>query len=229
MNRRIVNRILHAGPRVGRSATQFGAVLLLAGVCAAQTVTLTFEGLQDQEHVLNYYNGGLGGPNYGIVFGADAIVGVCGSGANCDFAPSGTGIVYFLNGPGVIMNVAAGFTTGFSFYYTAVDQTGTVTVYDGLNGSGNVLATLSLSALGSNCGGSQYDYSCWASQGVTFSGTAKSVNFSGAANGIGFDNITLGSGTATGRLSITTTSLPNGAILSAYPAFTFAAAGGQAP
>ena len=42
-------------------------------------VVLTFEGLQNNEQVLNFYNGGSGGsgsgpgPNYGITFGSDSL------------------------------------------------------------------------------------------------------------------------------------------------------------
>ena len=43
------------------------------------------------------------------------------------------------------MNVAGGFTTGFSFFYAdQVGFTGNVTVYSGANGTGSVLASLSL-------------------------------------------------------------------------------------
>ena len=94
------------------------------------------------------------------------------------------------------MNVPAGFTTGFSFFYTSAFSPGSVTVYDGLNGTGNVLATLNLSPLGA-CAGA--DLFCnWQPVGVNFIGTAHSANFSGAANLIAFDNITIGSATAGG-------------------------------
>ncbi len=45
----------------------------------------------------------------------------------------------------MVMNVASGFTTGFSFYYASA-MAGTVTVYDGLNATGNVLATIPITA-----------------------------------------------------------------------------------
>jgi hypothetical protein len=189
-------------------------VLLVAGSCNGQTtITLTFEnasggpGLLDQEQVLNYYNGGLGsdgsgpGPNYGITFGAGAIATIAMSaGGSGDFSgnPSGVPIIVtFLSGPGVVMNVPGGFTTGFSFYYTSGPNTGVVTVYDGPNGTGNLLATVPLAATGTPCSGSAYYYSCWSPQGVAFPGVAQSVDFSGATNMIGFDNITLGSQTPT--------------------------------
>jgi hypothetical protein len=85
------------------------------------------------------------------------------------------------------MNVAAGFDTGFSFYYSA-NYAGSVSVYDGLDGTGTLLAMLSLPT-------TPNPYTVWVPLGVTFSGTAQSVIFSGSADYIGFDNITLGSDT----------------------------------
>ena len=189
------------------------SILLLIGIaiswvdsCAAQTCTqvpiLTFEGLKDNEPINSYYNGGFGnngsgpGPNYGITFGPDALAIISelsGGTAHASGNPSGVTTAYFLSGPGVIMDVAAGFTTGFSFYYAAANTPGSVTVYDGLNGTGKILATVALPVNGSSCG--PETYSCWSQTGVTFAGVAKSVNFSGSANFIGFDNITIGSAT----------------------------------
>lgn len=94
------------------------------------------------------------------------------------------------------MNVPAGFDTGFSFFYTSVNFDGSVTVWDGLNGTGNILATLSLSALGS-CGAPD-PFCNWSPVGVNFQGIARSVDFSGVANQITFDNITLESATPGG-------------------------------
>ena len=187
------------------------AMVLLIGVVAAHagTVVLTFEGLQDNEEVLNYYNGGFGGngsgpgPNYGITFGSDSLAlisGADGGSGNFSGAPSGDTIIYFLSGAGDVMDVAAGFDTGFSFYYTAINNPGSVQVYSGLDGTGTLLADLYLPVTPS--GGSPectYGAFCpFEPIGVTFGGTAESVIFTGAANQIGFDNITLGSGTPVG-------------------------------
>jgi hypothetical protein len=166
----------------------------------AAVVTLTFEGLKDQEAILNFYNGGTGslgssGTNYGIAFGPDSLAIIsAGSGGSGNFSnsPSGDTIAFFLSGAGDVMNVAAGFTTGFSFYYAAAFA-GSVTVFDGLNGTGSVLATLALPV-------TPNPYTVWDPVGVSFAGTAKSVVFSGSANFIGFDNITLGATTPGGSV-----------------------------
>ncbi|MGD0822669.1 MAG: PEP-CTERM sorting domain-containing protein [Desulfomonilia bacterium] len=178
---------------------------LCSTVASAGIVSLNFSGLQTEEKVLNYYNGGTGGngsgpgPNYGIYFGPDSIAGVSSAagGADNNFnQPSGSSTcLYFLTGSGDLMDVPAGFTTGFSFYESGPIG-GTVSVYSGLDGTGTLLSTLLLPAtpFGSTDGGLVNGYySVWDPVGVTFSGTAESVLFSGSANYIAFDDITLGS------------------------------------
>jgi hypothetical protein len=188
------------------------ALLVFALACSnakAGTIVLTFEGLKDGEPIGSFYNGGLGGfgsgpgPADGIIFGADALALIAqgaGGGGNFSNNPSGVTIAFFLGGAGDVMNVPGGFDTGFSFFYANTSFAGTVTVYDGLNGTGSVLASLDLPALG-GCSSSP-NFCDWAPIGVTFSGTAESVNFSGTANQIGFDDITLGSATAGGGGSV---------------------------
>lgn len=178
-------------------------LLLLAGAAQASVIVLTFEGLQNLEPIGQYYNGGLGGsgsgpgPNYGIEFGSSALAIIdsdAGGSGNIANEPSPNTVAFFLSGPGVVMNVPGGFTTGFSFFYTSTSSAGTVTVWDDLDGAGNLLASLNLPALGSSCGGDPTGaFNCWSAVGVAFSGVAKSVNFGGSANQIAFDNITLGS------------------------------------
>jgi len=190
--------------------TAAASAAMLAFSANAAVNVLDFVGLQSGEQVLDFYNGGTGGngstggANYGISFGSDSIA--CTdydhNGCNTNLIPGGPGaqIVYFLSGPGDVMNVAGGFDTGFSFYYSAIAYTGTVTVYDGVDGTGNVLATLNLgltpNAGDPACHGAGY---CpFTAAGVTFAGTARSVNFSGVADYIGFADITLGSSNAGG-------------------------------
>lgn len=167
--------------------------LALSGFSAqaahANVIDLTFEGVCNLCAIGNFYNGG-GGGNYGITFGPDSLGVIsytAGGSGNFTNPPSGVTVAFFLSGPGDVMDVAGGFTTGFSFYYAdQVGFTGSVTVYDGAGGTGNVLASLSLPS-------TPNPYNVWVPIGVSFSGTAKSVVFSGAANYIGFDDITLGS------------------------------------
>jgi len=193
-----------------------GAALVLCSAAQSRaSITLTFEGLKDSEPIDNFYNGGYGGgvnggpgsgpgPNYGVSFTSDslAIISQLTSNGSGNFAnnPSGVTVAFFLIGAGDMMNIAGGFNTGFSFYYSAAEA-GSVTVWSGLNGTGNLLATVSLTAQYNNPsapypeGPNGPTFNNWTPIGVSFSGTAESAIFSGAANYIAFDNITLGSST----------------------------------
>ena len=171
------------------------AVSLVATSAANATIiTLDFEGIGNQVAIGNYYNGGLG-VNYGVEFVGNAlgiIAAEAGGTGNFTNAPSMPGIMFWLDGPATIMNVSAGFTDGFATYYTSINQPGSISIYDDLNGTGNLLATLNLAALGSQ-GTTGAAYDTWALIGTTFKGTGKSVVFGGSANYIGYDNVTFGS------------------------------------
>ena len=179
-----------------------GAVLIFGAHKAkadSTPVVLTFEGVgntfgKTPMSVGNFYNGGAGG-NLGVVFGLGSLGLTPLPGGNGDFtnAPSGDTILFFL-GAGDVMNVTGGFNTGFSFFYTAAMAPGSITLWSGLDGTGALLATLSLPV-----NGACTTASCtWTPTGVAFSGTAESVDFSGSAGNIGFDNLTLGSATPGG-------------------------------
>ena len=167
-----------------------------AGVASADVITLTFEGVGDLNPVGNFYNGGAGG-NLGIEFSADTLAFVdadaLGSG-NFANEPSPNTVMFFLNANNSILNYSAGFTTGFSFYYSSTVAT-EVIVYDAVGGTGNILGRIQLTGQGfDNCAGDPAgDYCNWTAAGVSFTGTAKSISFAGAANVTGFDNITFGS------------------------------------
>ncbi len=81
--------------------------LIWATPMRAQYV-LTFEGFQQNEEILSYYNGGHGslgsgpGPNYGITFGTSALA--LNSG-NYSSNPTPPSVLYFLSGSGAVMSV----------------------------------------------------------------------------------------------------------------------------
>lgn len=161
----------------------------------ADVVFLTFEGIGDLNPVGDYYNGG-GGPNYGVSFSRETLALVdADAGGSGNFAnePSPNTVMFFLDANNAILNVAAGFDTGFSFYYSS-STAATVTVWDGLGGTGNLLGSIDLVAQGfDNCSGDPTGAFCnWTPIGVAFAGTAKSINFGGTANYTGYDNITFG-------------------------------------
>ncbi|MEO8810409.1 MAG: PEP-CTERM sorting domain-containing protein [Rhodanobacter sp.] len=189
--------------------------MLFAGAASA-TVVMNFDQLnQNGEYVNDYYNGGCGGaylgstptcggPNYGIEWSNNTLAGGAPNGpwSNTANEPSLPNVIDFTSGTSAYMNVAAGFTTGFSFYYSSPYYTGSIAVYDGLNGTGTVLANLTLPETSKNCDGFTQNYSCWVPIGVAFSGMAQSVSFGGTFIGsegyIVFDDVTLGSDTPVG-------------------------------
>ncbi len=165
-------------------------VLFLALPAFAAPLGMTFEGLGDWESVSNYYSGGAG-PNYAVSFGPEALALIsyaAGGSGNFINAPSGSTALFSLS-DSFTMNMTAGFSTGLSFFYSAAAG-GSVSVYDGLDGTGNLLASLNLAAM--TLPNDIYDV--WAPIGIGFAGIAESVVFS-SANAIAFDNITLNSTT----------------------------------
>ena len=76
------------------------------------------------------------------------------------------------------MDVAAGFGGAFSFYYEEPDNSGSVALWSGLDGTGTVLANIPLMSAAT-----------WNAAGIAFSGSALSVVFRGTP-GIKFDQIT---------------------------------------
>lgn len=184
------------------------AMLMLCSAVTgnATVVTLTFEGVGNYASINDFYNGGTdsagnSGTNYGINFSSNSL-GLIASdaGGSGNFygalAPSPSTVAFFLSGAADTMNVAAGFTTGFSFYYDAPTTGGTaINVYDALGGAaggGNILASLLLPSTGEG-----YPAHLWVPIGVSFAGTAYSVDFGGVANQVAFDNVTLGSNNPT--------------------------------
>jgi hypothetical protein len=158
--------------------------------------------------VQNFYNGGTSsdgtsGTNFGISFSSNAQA-ICLNtpGVTCSNTSRGglgdpasqLGALFFLSGAQTFMNVAAGFDTGFSFNYTAIIDVGSVSVFSGPDGTGTLLATLSLPTTASTCG-SQFNagFCPFFPVGVSFSGTAQSVSFAGVANQVVFDDVTFGS------------------------------------
>jgi hypothetical protein len=170
---------------------------------------LSFQGIQDMQAVGNFYNGaGISiTPNYGISFSSNffGLRSVFNGGSgNFSATPVGNPAIFISNGSGPngaivmgTMNVAPGFSNGLNFFYTAgfaTNQAETITVWSGANGTGTVLATMTLSNNNSACSAPLY---CnWSNAGLSFSGTAHSVTFSGPANELGLADITVGSSTS---------------------------------
>lgn len=178
----------------------------------ANVVSLNFEGIApypngNNVHIRDFYNGGTSsagttGTNYGVSFGENALL-ICLNtlATSCSNTSRGgmgdpgsqLGSLFFLEGTETFLNYAAGFDTGFSFNYVSTTYSGSVNVYDGLNGTGNLLATLNLTPNSGSCPGYGGSFCPFGPLGVTFAGTAESISFGGVANQIVFDDITFGS------------------------------------
>ncbi|MCP9865786.1 MULTISPECIES: hypothetical protein [unclassified Cyanobium] len=189
------------------SALGFGATSANAAV-----VSLDFEDIAPYPNgnnvfIQEFYNGGTSsigtsGPDLGISFGDNALL-ICLNevGTSCSNTSRGglgdpasqKGALFFLSGSETFLNYASGFDTGFSFNYVSFSFNGSVGVYDGLNGTGNLLASLNLTPNAGSCPGFDADFCPFSPSGVLFPGTAKSIGFGGVANQIVFDDITFGS------------------------------------
>ena len=180
-----------------KSALAAASLVAVMAPATAAIVVLDFEGIGNAVAVGNFYNGGAG-TNYGVQFSpatlalVDSDAGGTGNFAN---EPSPSTIMFFLDANNATLNVAAGFDTGFSFFYSS-STVATVNVYAGLNKTGALLGSLNLVAqhTGNNCQGDPTGTFCnWTAVGVAFAGIARSIDFGGTANQTGFDNITFGS------------------------------------
>jgi PEP-CTERM motif len=199
----------------------WGIVAMLGCVAlpaTASTIVLNFEGVapypnNNDVFVQNFYNGGtssvgLSGPNYGVSF-SDNALSICLNGTNVSCSNTSRGglgnpssqneALFFLSGNQTFMNIAAGFTSGFSFEYSAIGSGGNVSAYTGLNGTGTLLGTLDLPTTPSGpCPGYSAAFCPFFPVGLNFAGTAESISFAGVANQIVFDDVTFGSATVGG-------------------------------
>ncbi len=176
----------------------FAAAGMLAAVsahAATDTIVLDFEGIGNETPVGDFYAG------LGVVFSDNALAIVdedAGGTGNFGNEPTPDTILFFLSGDAATLNVESGFVGGFSFFYSSINLPGEITVFDDLNATGNVLATLDLPTTPVGQGDPTGQFNVFAPIGVTFDGVARSVDFGGTINQIGFDNITLGTGTPDG-------------------------------
>lgn len=206
-----MNHVKRVLKRIG--SISLVGILYLANPAVAAPIVLDFEGVNATypsgfAFVQNFYDGGTSsvgtsGVNYGVSFSSNAQA-ICLNtpGVTCSNTSRGgegdpnsdKGALFFLSGAQTFMNVAAGFDTGFSFYYVAINQTGSISVYDGLDGTGTLLATLDLALTASTCSSIYNAGFCpFVPIGVGFEGIARSVSFAGVANQIAFDDVTFGS------------------------------------
>src|SRR5262245_61861101 len=121
------------------------AAAVLSAPAFATPVLVDFEGVSSDAPVGSLYQ------NLGVTFGPDAL-GFQSSDGFFSNAPSPLGAVGVV-GTDAAMSATTNysFTGGVSFFYSSPFAT-TVSVYDGLNGTGNVLASVDLTANAQNGG-----------------------------------------------------------------------------
>lgn len=180
-------------------ASALAAGLLSVATASAATVNLDFNGATSFGSVADFYNGGTdsagaSGANYGASFTGSVIAltndgtGTGSSGQFFTGAPTNTVIYVNPNDVGGVMNVASGFNTALGLTYSSVLAPTTVTIFDGLNATGNVLATFTLAANSDSCGAGS-PACVWSTVSQSFNGTAESVDFSSNAGNALFTNI----------------------------------------
>jgi len=209
-------------------------LLVLPVPSAAQTKgVVSFGGLQNLEFVNQFYDGGKGsmgsgpGPNFGLQFTANAqaiISANNGGSGNFTGNPGNYPVMFFQTGPNVTVTATSGIDTGLWFYYSAL-QPGAVTVYAGPNGTGKILANVTLTPNNSGC--TTYKLCVWSAVGVPLSATAGSISFAGVPDYLAIGTMHLGYALPT---SIVLTSSQNPSVQGEPVTFTAAVtATGTAP
>ena len=164
------------------------AGLLSAAPAFSAPVVLDFEGTASYGSIADYYGGGPG-PNYGVLFGGDAL------GLSNDIpefpqfshAPT-PGTIMAPVGADSALNMALGFAGTASFFYSSAEAA-TVSIYSGLNGTGDVLGTFQLLA-NATTGCDDSPFCHWDQVSLDFGGIAQSIQF-GTGQGAGFDNVSV--------------------------------------
>jgi hypothetical protein len=158
------------------------------------------EGVGSNQPVGSYYY--FVEDDRGVTFDSDALALVDeddGGSGNFAHEPSGPTCLQFYGKDVIVMSAhGGGFSNGLSFYYSSISRNGSVTMYDGPNATGNVLASREFYPLGftRRDGDPTGDFNRWRGIGVKFPGIAQSVLFSGAMNRMLIDDITIGSATS---------------------------------
>lgn len=186
----------------------FAVAMASVGSALADPIVLKFEGINapgvQSTPIGNFYNGGGGAANnFGIAFSSNALA-LCLNtpGDLCSNTSRGglgdptsqKGGLVFLSGSQTFLDDSAGFTTGFSLFYSAINQPGSLSVYSGLDGTGTLLASLNLPLTTSACGPQFSAGFCpFVPIGVSFTGVGRSISFAGVGDQIIFDDVTFGS------------------------------------
>jgi hypothetical protein len=156
---------------------------------------LNFEGVGNLDPVSGFYG------DRGITFSPNAL-GIISTdaldalgfpdefGGNFAPPPSGTTALTYGEEGAIVMNVEGGFDNQLSFFYASPFANHTVTLYDGLGASGNILASIPLST--TTAGSLPHVYGEFEQVTLPFAGVARSVSFGSTPNKLILDDILLG-------------------------------------
>jgi hypothetical protein len=204
---------------LGASLPAYSANFAVVGLGFEGTQVPNTTGTYEPAQVWEFYGGGssrtrdgsadlvLGPANYGVVFNASALA-LRSTAANgvSNFAQrfldtqTGTPLndlgvaALFYVGTAPVLNYTSdtnGFSIGFSFYYAST-ATISVTLFDGLDGSGTPIGNDSFRPT-PTCTLEDNSFCAWSIGAISFSGLARSVRFEGLPNQALFDNVTFGS------------------------------------
>jgi hypothetical protein len=168
---------------------------LVATQAFASSVTLTFGNGRNQVQIGDYFNGGNDGyprdgvgPNDGVVFSsnADFLKSPAAAGTGkFENNPSGSSAVAYFpysTSTASYLNVASGFNSidlTYSLSSNSAQYASTVDLWSGLNGTGTLLGTLSLTANPTTtaCVNSRNLYCTWSVASANSFGTAESATF----------------------------------------------------
>lgn len=190
---------------VATTGAAIGSVViaLVTGIAEkAVAQTLTFEGIENLQPVGNFYD--LAPNDFNITFSPNALGLVdsdAGGNGNFSNEPSPSTVLTLETPTPITLNSSVGLVNSLSFSYVSafVDSNpASVRVYDGPDGTGNVLAsqTLPLTPVGvGDPNGGDYDFGTGPNPvTVAFPGIARSVQFDATSSNpiggfVGFDDI----------------------------------------
>jgi hypothetical protein len=161
--------------------------IISASVSAyAGPVTIDFENIESFTAVGDYYS------DYGISFNLDAQA-LANDELNptaFSHAPSPSKVMFSAPQGDAFLNAALGFTGSASFYYSSL-AAGTINIYSGLNGTGDILGTFAIGVNATN-GCDDASFCHFDNISVAFNGVAKSIGFGSIEPGSAiFDNVTV--------------------------------------
>lgn len=169
---------------------------------------VNFGRLKNLEFINQFYDGGQGslgsgpGPNYGLQFTSNAqtiISASKGGSGNFIGNPGGGPVMFFQTGNVTTITATNGVQTALWFYYSAL-QTGSATVYSGPNGTGTILASITLPVNNSGC--NTYKMCVWSTVGVPLTAPAGSISFAGVPDYLAIGIIHLGSALPTSMVLV---------------------------